>query len=107
MAVRSLSMALTGTDWFHHHDFAARAEAYRRQFVLAMNSKLAYGGSSKRQGAYAAEATTWFAIPPFEYRQPSVRMALSQARISMTALFVWTAASLAALLMASRRITVE
>jgi ABC-2 type transport system permease protein len=107
MSVRYLSMALTGTDWFHHQDFAAAAEAYRRQFVLAMNSTLAYGGSSKRQGAYAAEATTWSAIPPFDYRLPSVVMAMSQVSISVIALFVWTAASGVALLMASRRITVE
>lgn len=103
VAMRALSMALTGTDWHHHQDFAQAAEAYRRRFVLAMNSDLAYGGPSAKQGAYTARTSLWSTIPPFDYRQPSLASALAGASISLVALIAWTVVSAIVLIAATRK----
>jgi ABC-2 type transport system permease protein len=107
MAVRALSMALTGTDSYHHRDFAMAAETYRRRLVLAMNSDLAYGGSSKTLGAYAADPSLWSTIPPFEYRKPQLGASLSHVRVSAAALLIWVVAAVAALFVSVRRMRVE
>jgi ABC-2 type transport system permease protein len=107
MAVRALSMALTGTDWHHHQDFAMAAEAYRRRFVLAMNSDLAYGGSSGNRGAYTAQTSLWSSIPTFQYRQPRLRAALEDVRLSIAVLTAWVAVAAAALVFAVRRMHIE
>jgi ABC-2 type transport system permease protein len=101
LAVRAVSMALTGTDFHHHRQFAQAAETYRRQMVLAMNTNLAYGGS------YAAHASLWATVPPFEYRQPDLRWSLSQVRTSALALIAWVLCTALALVAAARRLGVE
>jgi ABC-2 type transport system permease protein len=107
LAVRSLSMALTGVDFFHHQHFAAEAESYRRRFVLAMNTDLAYGADSQKLGAYVADPALWGKVPPFEYRAPGLGPALQQARLSAVALGVWLMVAGAALVLSVRRIAVE
>lgn len=107
MAVRALSMALAGVDFFHHRDFAAAAEAYRRRLVLAMNSKLAHGDGSQKMGAYAADASFWSTVAPFTYEQPGLRWALSHVGVSFAALAGWAAFASAFLAVTVRRMTVE
>lgn len=107
MAVRALSSALSGADFFHHRHFASAAEAYRRQLVQTMNRRLAYGGSSERLGAYTADAQFWRSVGPFEYRQPSLQWSLSHVTPALTALSMWVAIGSVALFMAVRRAVVE
>lgn len=107
LAVRTMSMSLTGTDFHHHRQFAQAAERYRRQLVLAMNTNLAYGGSSQKRGAYAAEPSLWASVPPFEYRQPDLRWSLSHVRLSAIALIAWVVCTALALVAAVRRLGVE
>jgi ABC-2 type transport system permease protein len=107
MAVRALSMALAGADFFHHRDFAAAAETYRRRLVLAMNSQLAFGDGSRKMGAFAADASFWSTVAPFTYQQPGLRWALSHVGVSFAALGAWAVFSGALLVLAVRRMTVE
>jgi ABC-2 type transport system permease protein len=107
IAVRSLSMALSGADTFHHRDFAAEAEAYRRRLVFAMNDNLAHGDGSQKKGAYTAEASLWSTIEPFTYRQPELAWTLSHVRTSAAALASWMLCAGAALVFAVRRMKVE
>jgi len=107
MALRNVSMALSGVDYFHHRDFAAAAEAYRRQLVLAMNSQLAYGGNSARMGSYQADASFWSSIGAFDYRQPSMRWAIGNVSSSAGALGAWVLAGAALLAMSVRRMGVQ
>jgi ABC-2 type transport system permease protein len=107
IAVRSLSMSLSGADIFHHRHFAAEAEAYRRRLVFAMNDNLAHGAGSQKRGAYAAEASLWSTVEPFAYRQPELAWTLSHVRTSAAALAVWTLCACAALVFAVRRLRVE
>ena len=89
LAARSLSMAIAGTDFFHHRHFAQTAEAYRRRLVRAMNEDLAYHSSSGRL-VYTAGPELWASLPAFEYRAPSLRWSLAQQRWSLLALGLWT-----------------
>jgi ABC-2 type transport system permease protein len=107
IAVRSLSMALSGADIFHHRHFAAEAEAYRRRLVFAMNDNLAHGAGSRKKGAYTAEASLWSTVEPFTYRQPELAWTLSHVRTSAAALASWTLCACAALVFAVRRLRVE
>lgn len=107
VAVRALSMALSGADVAHHRHFAAEAEGYRRRLVFAMNNNLAHGGGSRQQGAYTAEASLWSTVGPFDYRQPGLAWALSHVWLGAAALAAWTLAACAALLAAVTRMSVE
>jgi ABC-2 type transport system permease protein len=107
VAVRALSMALAGVDVFHHRHFAAEAEAYRRELVLAMNRALAYTAGSEKRGAYTADPSLWGNVEPFAYRQPGMGWALGHARSSWLALSAWWVLACVALLLAVRRAPVE
>jgi ABC-2 type transport system permease protein len=107
MTVRALSMALVGVDFYHHRDFAAEAEAYRRRLVFAMNDNLAHGAGSQKRGAYAADASLWATVEPFTYRQPDLSWSLGHVRTSAAALAGWALAACAGLMMAVRRMTVD
>lgn len=103
VAVRHLSMALAGVDAHHHRHFADAADAYRRVLVRAMNTRLAYGGNSRRLGAYVAEANFWSSVAPFTYKQPSITWALSHTWGAVAALGGWLVASALALALAVTR----
>lgn len=96
LGVRSLSMALAGTDFFHHQHFAAAAESYRRTLVATMNHDLAYSSSSSRLG-YTAGQDVWARVPPFAYRAPSLAWALRGQAWSLGALACWLLVGAAAL----------
>lgn len=107
LAVRALSMAFAGADYFHHRHFAASAEAYRRQMVLSMNRNLAYGGTSAARGAYAATPALWTSVAPFTYQSPSVSAALSPVRPALWALTFWLVVGLTSLAVAVRHMAIE
>lgn len=93
LAVRSLSMALAGTDFFHHRHFADAAEQYRRTLIRTMNEDLMAHG---RPGVgydwqYAAGAGLWNAVEAFHYEPPTVGAVLVRQRHAIAALAIWFA----------------
>jgi ABC-2 type transport system permease protein len=107
LAVRSLSMALTGVDFFHHQHFAAEAESYRHRLVLTMNSDLAYSAGSQKLGAYVTEPALWNKVPAFEYRAPDMTWALQRVTASTRALGTWLVIALTMLVASIRLVGVE
>jgi ABC-2 type transport system permease protein len=107
MAVRSVSMAIAGVDFYHHRDFATAAEGYRRDLVLAMNRQLAFGGDSQRMGAYTADPSYWATVGPFAYRQPALEWAVANAPHGTFALAGWLLTGVAALGWSVRRLGVD
>lgn len=107
LAVRAISMALTGVDVAHHQHFARAAEDYRRRLVLAMNTDLAYGGSSARRGAYTADPALWSTIDPFVYEAPDAAWALSRVPAAVAAMALWLSLAGIALTVSLRRVAVE
>lgn len=90
IAIRSLSMAVAGTDRFHHEHFVLAAEAHRRRIVGMLNRYLIEHGAGQDFNYIAGEAL-WAEIPRFEYRPPSLRQVLARHYPELLILFAWAA----------------
>lgn len=106
VAVRSLSMGLAGSDFYHHQHFAQAAEAYRRRLVDMMNRDIAYSSTSSQLGYTAGEAL-WDRLPPFAYRVPGPGWAMERYAWSLAALAFWMVAGCLALVATVRAMRVE
>ncbi|MEM9859369.1 MAG: DUF3526 domain-containing protein [Bacteroidota bacterium] len=92
LAVRNLSMALAGTDFYHHVVFTKAAEDYRRGFVKKMNKDMEVNHKPEvAYGDYTANEEMWASVPPFEYQLPSASTILSKQWRSCAALMFWLA----------------
>ncbi|MEM6320751.1 MAG: DUF3526 domain-containing protein [Bacteroidota bacterium] len=90
LAVRNLSMALAGTDFYHHVTFAKAAENYRRAFVKKMNKDMEV--NHKRgvaYGDYKVGEEMWASIEPFSYELPNIQTLLANQWHSIVALATW------------------
>lgn len=87
LAVRSLSMTLSGTDPTHHERYASAAEAQRRLIQRMMNGDLME--NSRYDDTYMADETLWARVPEFDYRGPGVRWALAGQGTAAGALAFW------------------
>jgi ABC-2 type transport system permease protein len=105
VAVRSLSMALAGTDFAHHRHFVQAAENYRRSIQRVMNDDIMR--SSRAGVPYVAGPDLWSRVQAFEYRTPGAAWALRTQIFSLAALSAWAAIALLALRVALRSMTVE
>jgi len=106
LAVRSLSMALAGADFFHHQHFAAAAETYRRRLVDMMNRDIAHSSTSAELG-YTAGSPLWNRVAAFTYDMPGPGWAIERHTSSLTALVFWLLASGAGVALAVRAMRVE
>lgn len=93
LAIRSLSMALAGTDVRQHRHFTESAERYRRRLVEVMNQDLAIHGVG-HQGPYLADAALWASVPPFEYRPLRLGDVLAYRGWVLAALLAWATGAL-------------
>ncbi len=93
LAIRNLSMALSGTDFHHHIVFARAAEQYRRDFVKKMNKDMEINhkpGVAYRD--YSVGKEMWSSIDSFSYESPSISKTLSAQKSSVSSLLLWVAA---------------
>lgn len=96
LAVRSLSMALAGTDFAQHAHFAKAAEDYRRLINREMNMDLARNMKGQEySGAYVQGKALWEKIPDFSYKAPDLSWVMSGQAISTSVLLAWAFCSLA------------
>jgi ABC-2 type transport system permease protein len=106
MAVRSVSMGLSGTDFAQFRDFSIAAEKYRRLFIDVMNEDIM--NAPKSQTPHMGDEKLWSKVPAFEYTAPSVNVVLGQQAWSLGLLAFWAlAASLAAGWAATARLKAE
>jgi ABC-2 type transport system permease protein len=70
IAVRALSMGLSGTDFGEHRRFSTAAEAHRRLMQDLISEDLIEhaDGHGERHFTYEAKREFWARVPPFEYR---------------------------------------
>jgi ABC-2 type transport system permease protein len=106
LAVRSLSMALAGTDLSHHVDFAKKAEEYRRLIQRIMNDDITYGGARVR-GVYVRGADLWTKVPEFRYAPPSVAWVLQQQWLPALMLIAWAGAAVLGMLYATKHLPLD
>lgn len=102
LVVRSLSMALAGTDAAHHRHFSDRAEAHRRGLVELLNREFAERGGAAGFD-FKAGKETWEKAPAFEYTPPPLAWVLRRQVTSLVLLVGWlTVAAFGARWAASR-----
>jgi ABC-2 type transport system permease protein len=105
LPMRSLSMALAGTDLAHHRDFVTAAEEYRRGIQRVLNGDIAQ--NSKPGIAYVAGPELWTTVPEFAYQLPDASWALSQTAPSILLMLAWFAGTLWFASRATRHLVVD
>lgn len=101
LGLRSASMALAGTDFTHHRDFAVAAERHRRDFVRVLNEEMLKPGGG--HGSVSGREL-WEKLPPFSYDPPPFARALRAAAPGLMVLGLWVAGAWAALLCVAPRL---
>ena len=89
LAIRSISMALCGTDYSHHQHFDRSARQYRNDFIRRLNMQLAYKGK--------ADQTFYKATPQFDYTPPSILTVLAGQVWMLLVLLLWLPVSVSLL----------
>jgi ABC-2 type transport system permease protein len=87
LSVRSLSMALTGTDPAHHERYSNTAEEHRRLIQRIMNEDIME--NSRFGETYIADGSLWARVPEFEYRGPGIGWALAGQGTAAGGLLLW------------------
>jgi ABC-2 type transport system permease protein len=103
--IRSISMALAGTDLPHHRDFVTAAEEYRRRIQRVMNDDITR--NAKPGVAYEAGSNLWARVPEFDYDLPDAAWALRQTMPSIVLLVGWLVCGLCFASRATRRLVVD
>ncbi|BDC50536.1 hypothetical protein F183_A28520 [Bryobacterales bacterium F-183] len=75
LAIRPVSMGMSGTDTAHHRDFATAAETYRRDLNRRMNDELRDHGKGKDFGHLVGD-DFWSQVPDFHYIAPDASWAV-------------------------------
>lgn len=88
LAVRSVSMALAGTDFPHFRRFAEQAEQYRRDFVAFLNDDMR-DHAGERDFGYTQTEALWTEAPAFSYEAPGASEALTGQSTALAALLAW------------------
>jgi ABC-2 type transport system permease protein len=93
LAVKNLSMALTGTDFGTYNDFQNQAENYRYNLAQTMNELQIKYISNKAKNSADKKAIIskkhWEELPPFEYRFLGLFTALKQEIFSILSIVFW------------------
>ena len=105
LALRSFSMAMAGTDFAEHRDFAAAAERHRRTIQDMVSADLVAHDDplGNQHFAYKADRSFWAKVPRFEYRTPMAGFAWRAGWLSAGVLFVTLLLSAAAALLLTPR----
>jgi ABC-2 type transport system permease protein len=112
LPLRSISMALSGTDMIQHVKFMTDAETYRRNMVVKMNAYLSkaavsLNSSFSSSNYMVADEEVFAIIPPFEFEAPSLAGTFDEHRNNFIVLALWLAASIGLALFGVKRMTLE
>lgn len=91
IALRPLSMSLSGTDLALHRAFTEQAEGFRRQFIAQINDYYTANGTFD-DWSFTADQTLWKQIPPFVWTPPSMVATLAPQGPNLLLLLGWTLA---------------
>jgi ABC-2 type transport system permease protein len=109
IAIRSLSMALSGTDFSQHRNFSEAAERQRRHIQEVVSDDLIKNADppGDRHFSYRANPSLWAKVPEFRYPLPRIGFALTRHWPSLVVLAATFLLSVAlALVAVSRRLRV-
>jgi ABC-2 type transport system permease protein len=105
LAVRSISMALSGTDLEHEIAFRQAAESYRRDFVRRMNE--AVRDHPSHQHGFKAGGELWSSVPEFVHHDFTLAQVLRSHASDFLILAVWLMIGVAAMVWATRGLDSE
>jgi ABC-2 type transport system permease protein len=112
LPLRSISMALSGTDLIQHVKFMQDAETYRRNMVVKMNDYLSkaavsLNSSFSSSNYMVADEEVFAIVPPFEFESTGVNATIAEHRGNFIMLAIWLAAAFGLALVAVNRISME
>jgi ABC-2 type transport system permease protein len=112
LPLRSISMALSGTDMIQHVKFMTDAETFRRNMVVKMNdylSKAAVGlnATFSSSNYMVADEEVFAIIPPFEFEPPELSGTFDEHRNNFIILALWLALSIGLALFGVNRMSPE
>lgn len=90
LAIKNLSMAFAGTDFYHHVTFTKAAEDYRRSFVKKMNKDMELNHKpGTAYTDYNVGKEMWSSIESFNYDLPKTNEILKNQWKAILSLFIW------------------
>ncbi len=104
LAVRHLSMALSGTDMYTSIHFEEKVENYRRELIRKMNKDMAENSEYGKFYGYKAGNDLWQQIDDFSYRTPMARELLGHYHLELISLLLWSVLLITLLTYANRKI---
>jgi len=112
LPLRSISMAIAGTDLIQHVKFMNDAETYRRNMVVKMNDYLAkasvhLNASFSSSNYMIADEEVFAIVPPFEFEPPNLEVMIAEHRSNFMLLALWLAAAIGFAMVAANRISTE
>lgn len=103
LPIRSVSMALAGTDLSHNEHFTTAVEIYRREFNRFLNMNFAENSTTKDGYKYSVSRETWDRSPDFTYESPDTYWVISRQVFSFILLFGWCFGGLGLAVFAANR----
>ena len=111
MAIKNLSMTLSGTDYNAYIDFQRQAEAYRYAMAQKMNELQIKYISNKKPGPgdkpYIIDQKHWQEVPEFQYRPTGVSAILKTETITFLAFIFWITALICIIQLMSKKLNVN
>ena len=89
LAIRNLSMALTGTDLYASLDFQRQAGSYRLGLMRILHADAAQNSKYGQFYEYHPGRALWTSVPDFAYELPAVGPALQYYGAEIGALLLW------------------
>ncbi len=111
MAIKNLSMTLSGTDYNAYIDFQRQAEAYRYAMAQKMNELQIKYISNKKPGPsdkpYIIDQKHWQEVPEFQYRPTGISAVLKTEVITFLAFIFWITALICIIQLMSKKLNVN
>lgn len=112
LPLRSISMAISGTDLIQHVKFMSDAETYRRNMVVKMNDYLSkasvhLNATFSSSNYMKADEEVFAIVPPFVFEPPKLGAMLAEHRNNFILLALWLAAAIGLAISAANRISPE
>lgn len=112
LPLRSISMALSGTDLIQHVKFMTDAETYRRNMVVKMNDYLSKASvhlneTFSSSNYMRADEEVFGIVPPFEFEPPKLEATFAEHLGNFILLALWLVAAIGIALFSVNRISME
>ncbi|WP_343521685.1 ABC transporter permease subunit [Pedobacter sp.] len=88
LSAKRLSMALAGSDFYHHEQFFKQAQAYRNDLIRKLNMQLAVHGKDVK-GEYVVGPRYFGQLKDFSYQLPPLSRILQLEKIAIISLTGW------------------